>query len=203
MKKKYLYLFLIILTIAAITIFNELEVKKVQSFWNTNANPIGICESGKGCTDNKNKLPGFGIGNIMPNITLYNNNGKQEKFFDIVKGKEHIILNLGTDWCSDCIEEKKRLVEMYSEIDENTIIINVFIDFENENNVTSQDSVKEYVQENDFPFPTYYDINNELLRNFNVNSSPTNIYINKSGQIKFIGQEITIEEVLKLISKKE
>lgn len=195
MKHKYLYLSLLILVVGSITYFEYDKINKVENFWGENAD---VCVAGEGCNLPEVR-PGWEVGDTLENVNLYTVDGEAVKLYDLVKGKQNIYINLTTDWCGDCKAEQEELRTIIPSLDEDTIIIPVFIAFRSEK--TNHQQLQEYITQQDFPFTSYIDKNNTFLKHFQVNGTPTNIYANKNGRIKIIGQEVTIKQMMELENK--
>lgn len=190
MRSKYLILALVVVSVFGVTYYDYLEKKKIASFWESNQ---GVCEVGKGCSDVKVR-PGYGVGDTIPNVTLYTPSGEKVKLYDLVKGKKNIYLNLGTDWCPDCIAERETFPKLFSALNEDTIIIPIFVVYKSDR--TNIEQIKEYIKSQNFDFPVYIDVNNDLLHRFKVNGTPTNVYIDKTGRIKVIAQEQSLDKLM-------
>ena len=195
MKHKYLYLSLIIIVVASITYYDYDKVNRATQFWGNNAD---ACVAGQGCSLPEVR-PGWEVGDTLENVNLYTVDGQVVKLYDLVQGKKNIYINLTTDWCTDCQEEQKELREIIPNLDEETIVIPVFISFRSDK--TNVNQLKQYIKDQEFPFTSYVDENNTFLKHFKVNGTPTNIYVNHQGRIKIIGQEVSIKEMMVLENK--
>lgn len=106
----------------------------------------------------------------LPDIT-----GNEVKLSDF-KGKV-ILLNFWAQWCAPCIEEMpyiENLNTLVSEYDIKVITINVG---ENKN------SVKNYIDSNNFTFISLLDGNKKATADYSVRSIPTTYIIDKDGYI--------------------
>ncbi len=195
MKYKYLYFFLIILSVLGITFADFYEKYQINQFFNKNSE---ACVIGKGCELSKIR-PGFSVGDTIPNISLYPSEEKNVKLYDVIKNKKNIYLSIITDWCSDCKEELQQLANINQHINNETVVIPIFVVFNDEKTNITQ--IKNFIKTQNFPFVTYIDKNNTILQKFKINGTPTNIYINSKGRIKLIAQEQSLIDIIKLTYK--
>lgn len=59
------------------------------------------------------------------------------------------------------------------------------------------DKAKKFIKENNFQFPVYYDIKEEVGYQYGIYSLPTTIFINKKGEIEIGYKGMLSEEILK------
>lgn len=196
MKHKYIYLSLIIILVFTLTFNSYNEHKNIQNFWQTNNTE---CDINKGCSEVKVR-PGYGVGDTIPDINLYTIDKEKVRLYDLVKGKKNIYLNFTTDWCETCNNERKNTSQLIKNLDSDSIIIPIFVTFKSEK--TNIDQITQFIRDNHFDYPVYIDINNNLLNKFKINGTPTNVYIDQTGRIKIIAQELDVDELVALINKK-
>ena len=109
-----------------------------------------------------------------------------------------IIINIWTSWCMYCKIEMRYFNELYLKEKEN-------INFMMINATADRDSIEnanKFVNENNYDFEPYYDLDLEALNALKIYSYPTTIFVDKDGYIisTKIGT-ITKEELQNKIEK--
>ena len=127
------------------------------------------------------------------NLALKDQYGKEHKLSDY-SGKT-VFLNFWATWCPPCREEMPYIEELYKERDD-VAIIGVSIPAEPSNGV---DSIKSFLSENNYTFPTLLDINGDLGSYFNIMAYPTTIIINKSGEIDRVVEGSLTKENMEIL----
>lgn len=110
-------------------------------------------------------------------LVLKDQYGKEHKLSDY-SGKT-IFLNFWATWCPPCKEEMPYIEELYNERDD-VAIIGVSMPNEPSNGI---DSIKSFLYENGYTFPTLFDTDGDLGSYFNIRVYPTTIIIDKNGEI--------------------
>ena len=90
-----------------------------------------------------------------------------------------ILLFTWTSWCPICKSVMPNLQEVYLEFQENDIQIMAV-------NISLQDQVEvaqEYIAQNQFTFPIYYDLTGDVANKYNIRGFPTTFLINSEGII--------------------
>lgn len=126
-------------------------------------------------------------------LALKDQYGKEHKLSDY-SGKT-VFLNFWATWCPPCREEMPYIEELYKERDD-VAIIGVSIPAEPSNGV---DSIKSFLSENNYTFPTLLDINGDLGSYFNIMAYPTTIIINKSGEIDRVVEGSLTKENMEIL----
>ena len=111
----------------------------------------------------------------VPNFELKDLNGKSADLGKIMKNGKKTLFIVAAEWCPHCKEELPEVQKFY---DENKDSINVAVVFTSRR--TNLTSTKQFVAENKFTFPVYYDANQSLMKGFKIKSVPTNIVIQNS-----------------------
>lgn len=111
-----------------------------------------------------------------------------------------VILNFWATWCGFCKEEMPAFEELYQKegTDIHFMMINA-TDGERE----TKEKAEQYIKENHFTFPVYYDIEVKTVEQYRINSFPITFFIDKKGNIikKHIGRitkEILEKEIQNL-----
>lgn len=127
-----------------------------------------------------------------PEIELETPSGEPVKLSDL-KGKS-IVLNFWASWCPPCRVEMPALQNIYSEYQEQDVVVLGI-------NSTYNDSMTkaiEFVQLNQLSFPILLDTSGTASKDYQVNSLPTTYFVDPNGVIRdvIIGGPIS-ETILK------
>lgn len=115
------------------------------------------------------------IGEKIPSFELREFSGKYTKSRKIFNNGKPTLLVFAAEWCPHCHTELPEVQKFY---DENKDSINVAVIFTSRK--TNLTSTKQFVEENRFTFPVYYDANQSVMKGFKIKSVPTNLIIQKS-----------------------
>ena len=115
------------------------------------------------------------IGEKIPSFELREFSGKYTKSRKIFNNGKPTLLVFAAEWCPHCHTELPEVQKFY---DENKDSINVAVIFTSRK--TNLTSTKQFVEENKFTFPVYYDANQSIMKGFKIKSVPTNLIIQKS-----------------------
>lgn len=102
--------------------------------------------------------------------------------FAQLKGKKVVMLDFWSIYCTSCIEEMPRLIEIYNEFkDKGLVIIGVNLDS------FGTQRVLKFMQgmENKINFPVIIDKNRQIAMAFNAMVLPTTLLIDASGKIRY------------------
>lgn len=111
-------------------------------------------------------------------FTFYDLEGKELKLSDFA-GKP-IVLNFWATWCPPCKEEMPLFESAYQEYGEEIefIMLNL-TDGEKDN----EQSVNEFISENNYTFPTYLDKLADGAQTYSIYTIPQTFFINSKGYI--------------------
>lgn len=126
------------------------------------------------------------------NFTVYDENNNEVKLEDYI-GKP-IVINYWATWCGYCVKEMPTFNKVYEEEKDEVIFMMI-----NATDGVSEtvDKAKKFIKENNFQFPVYYDIKEEVGYQYGIYSLPTTIFINKKGEIEIGYKGMLSEEILK------
>jgi len=120
-------------------------------------------------------------------FTLVDQYGNEHTLSDY-KGKV-VFLNFWATWCPPCQREMPDIEELYQEFNQNKddiVILGVANPSSEEfpyNQDVSQEEIIEFLEENEYSFPTVFDVTGEVFANYYVYSFPTTFFIDKEGNI--------------------
>lgn len=120
------------------------------------------------------------IGDNFPNLTFVTMEGKKVTI-DSLKGK-NVLLNFTASWCPFCKEEKIKFKDDYNRFLKDRKDLEVLVIFGDYGRETKE-SVTQYMQENGYSFPVYYDTDKVIIKEINLNKVPFNYYLDKTGKI--------------------
>lgn len=130
--------------------------------------------------ENQEKYPAY-------DFTLLDQYGNEHTLSDY-KGKV-VFLNFWATWCPPCKKEMPDIEKLYKEFDLNedeVIILGVANpksdQYPNSNDVT-KDEIIDFLDENNYTFPTVFDETGELLYNYYISAFPTTFMIDKEGNL--------------------
>ncbi len=169
----YIFLITIILTFGCKKVESK-TIKNVKTDQNTTGQSKNelIAKLGGNTTKEPTKTTDAKFMNI---------NGKNSKLSDF-KGKV-IMLNLWATWCPPCRAEMPSMQKLYDDFKNKNFVITAVSQGEN------LDTVKNFLKNNNYSFPIFIDINNEIARVYSTGSIPTTYLIDKEGYLiaRFVG----------------
>ena len=123
-------------------------------------------------------------GALAPDFEYVDLDGNRGRLSDL-RGKR-VLINFWAFWCPPCVEELPRLRRYYlrykDEYDFEILAIST-------SEESTEEQVREFVEEYQLPFPILYDLDRDVLALYGVNSFPTTFIVNRQGVIDdiFIG----------------
>ena len=111
-----------------------------------------------------------------PDFVVYDAEGKEVRLSDYI-GKP-IVLNFWASWCGPCQSEMPDFHEKYSELGEEItfLMINMTDGFRE-----TTESASNFVAENGYTFPVFYDTESNAATAYGVYSLPTTFFIDADG----------------------
>lgn len=119
---------------------------------------------------------------MAPDFTVYDSNGNEIKLSDFI-GKP-IVLNFWASWCPPCKSEMPHFNEAYNELAEEKDVIFMMVDLADGVRETQADG-QNYVDDQGYDFPVYFDNDQEAAYAYAISSIPTTLFINSEGYIVY------------------
>ncbi len=113
---------------------------------------------------------------LAPDFTVYDTEGKSYKLSDF-QGKP-VVLNYWASWCYPCKSEMPVFEKAYEKYGENIhfLMINMTDGYQE-----TVAKAEEFIGENGYTFPVYFDTEGDAARANSVYSIPTTFFIDKDG----------------------
>ncbi|MBE6682356.1 MAG: TlpA family protein disulfide reductase [Ruminococcaceae bacterium] len=136
--------------------------------------------------------------NKVPDVEFYDADGNAvmlSSFFD-----KPLVLNFWATWCGPCKSEMPGFNSLYEEYKDrvNFVFLNVSDD---------ENSVAEFLDENGYSFPPYFDKTQVASYTYGASSIPLTFVMYKGGEIygyqRGVLSEVALEEALKNVLKEE
>lgn len=113
-----------------------------------------------------------------PDFTVLDSKGNSVKLSDML-GKP-VVVNFWASWCPPCKSEMPEFNEVYQELGEEVAFMMVdLVDGQRE----TQEKGAQYIQEQDFSFPVYFDMQQEAADAYGITAIPTTLFIDKEGYL--------------------
>jgi len=133
-----------------------------------------------------------------PDFTVTDEAGNPVKLSDF-SGKP-IVLNFWASWCPPCKSEMPHFNKLYGEKKDEVVFL--MVDYVGGERETVETGLQ-YIRDQGFDFPVYFDTNQEAANAYDVTSIPTTYFINADGKIvtKYQGaiDEVSLNEDIQLI----
>lgn len=111
-------------------------------------------------------------------FTVYNGDMKEVKLSDHF-GKP-IVVNFWASWCGPCKSELPAFDALYEKYQDDVVFLMVNLTDGQRDTVSS---IKEFVSDNGYRFPVYYDIEYDASNAYGVYSIPETVFINAEGSV--------------------
>ena len=119
---------------------------------------------------------GSEVGDLAPGFDLKNLNGTMVSLYDYWGSP--VLLNFWATWCGPCRYEMPFLQQIYTEWQDNGLVIITI------NLKESSDKVQQFMKEYELTFPVVLDTSGEVSREYFVTAIPTTFFIDEYGVIQ-------------------
>lgn len=127
-----------------------------------------------------------------PDFTVLDMDGNAVKLSSFI-GKP-VVLNFWASWCPPCKTEMPEFNKVYQDVGQDIVFMMVdLVDGQRE----TKEKGAQYVQDQGYSFPVYFDINQEAAGKYGIMSIPTTMLIDKDGYIVTGAQGAIDEETLR------
>ena len=116
----------------------------------------------------------------IPDFVFYNEDDEQVNFSDF-EGKP-VVLNFWTSWCIYCREEMPDFESLCREYSDKVNFI--FLDCIGSRGETKR-MAQDFMEENGYNLPVYYDNDGQGMYVFGINSFPTTVYADRHGNLYY------------------
>lgn len=149
---------------------------------------------------NENASRESGKKTAAPDFAVTDAKGNEIRLSDFA-GKP-VVLNFWASWCPPCKSEMPRFDAKYGEVKDSVVFMMVdLVDGQRETQAKGQ----QYVADQGFTFPVYFDKQQQAAAAYGISSIPTTIFIDANGDILAGYQgaidEKTLTSAIALISK--
>jgi peroxiredoxin len=156
------------------------DVNEIEPLFNGLSERVRNTKTGKEFADNLVKLHKTAIGQIAPDFTQNDPDGKPVKLTDF-RGK-YLLVDFWASWCGPCRQENPNVVKTYNEFkDKNFTILGVSLDRENGREAWLKAIEKDQLTWNHVSDLKYW--NNEVSKLYMVRAIPDNFLIGPDGKI--------------------
>ena len=126
-----------------------------------------------------------------PDFTVYDADGNPTKLSDF-EGKP-VILNFWASWCGPCRSEMPEFEQAYAQYGEDIqfVIVNSTDGYQE-----TVDSASEFLAENGYTFPAWYDTDFEASAAYGVTGLPTTFFIDSEGYLEAYASGALNAEIL-------
>lgn len=113
-----------------------------------------------------------------PDFTVLDTNGREVKLSDFI-GKP-VVVNFWASWCPPCKIEMPDFNTVYQEMGDDVVFMMIdLVDGMRE----TREKGAQYVQDQGFVFPVYFDVNQGAAATYGIRSIPTTYFINVEGYL--------------------
>ena len=114
----------------------------------------------------------------LASLTVADANGDSVTLETAASGKP-VVINVWATWCPYCIDEMQDFQALYDKYADRV----QFVMLDSANSSSEVAKAQDFVKEQGFSFPVFYDLNWEVQRFFGVRGLPTTIVIDAGGEV--------------------
>jgi thiol-disulfide isomerase/thioredoxin len=113
-----------------------------------------------------------------PDFTVFDESQKAVKLSDF--SGQPVVLNFWASWCPPCKSEMPHFNQAYQEYHDDVVFL--MVDQVDGSRETREKGLQ-YVRDQGYSFPVYFDTNQDAATAYGVTSIPTTLFINADGKI--------------------
>ena len=115
---------------------------------------------------------------LAPDIAIQDQEGNMVRLSDF--SGEPVVLNYWASWCPPCVAEMPEFEQLYQEYGTQLqfIMLN-----DTDGQGETVEHATQFVYEQGFTFPVYFDVNNEGARAYDITAIPQTFFIDRDGYI--------------------
>lgn len=113
-----------------------------------------------------------------PDFSVMDAEGNSVKLSDFY-GRP-VVLNFWASWCPPCKAEMPEFETVFKELGKDTAFLMINA---TDGSRETEDTAKAFMEEQDYSFPVYYDVNQEAAYAYGISSLPTTVFIDAEGYL--------------------
>lgn len=118
---------------------------------------------------------GLERGDMLPIVELFNLDEELVGTTMELRGK-FTVINIGASWCPPCKEEKPMLDKLNNRIGDKVNIVSIM-------GASKSKDVRKFYKKNKLNFRKYYDLGDNIIREYYVTGFPTTYILNSQGVV--------------------
>ena len=123
-------------------------------------------------TDEKDEKP------MAADFAVFDGEGKEIRLSDMVGMP--VVLNFWASWCGPCKVEMPDFNKVHAELGQEVQFMMVNL---TDGQRETQETAKDYILDQGFSFPVFFDTMGEAARAYEISSIPTTVFIDKDGRV--------------------
>lgn len=113
-----------------------------------------------------------------PDFSVKDVEGNSIKLSDF--NGQPVVVNFWASWCPPCKAEMPEFNKVWEELGSEVVFMMVNM---TDGRRETEEKAKEYLEEQDYSFPVYFDVNQEAAYGYGVTSLPTTLFIDEEGYL--------------------
>lgn len=116
----------------------------------------------------------------MPDFAVYAEGGEKVTLYEKLEGKKPVVINFWATWCPPCKAELPHFEKLYGEYGDRVEFMMVDMTDGVRDTV---ESVEEFISDNGYTFPVYFDSDRSAAYTYGVQSIPLTVFMNTDGEM--------------------